>query len=145
MRVWVGSAIERSSFGSPSEEFSSEDSWVDFSSYEWIVDFPEDDVLPVVGWQSSMNGDDAHSEVNTCLRGDCCCGDFVDLMEMSSMISFKNEAVFVRLRSFIVDCLILGEICRDGGFEDLLIRQLLSVIIPSCIFNEYILQMTGAE
>ena len=46
MRVVVGSATDKSSFESTLS--SSEDSWVLFSFDERMVDFPEDDVLPVV-------------------------------------------------------------------------------------------------
>ena len=91
------------------------------------MDFPEDEVLPVIGWESGMNGDDVSSEVTTCRRGDCCGGDLVDLIETLSLISFKNDAAFVRLRSFIVDCLALGEACCEEGFEDLFIRRELRV------------------
>jgi len=58
----VGSAIERSSSGSPSDE-SSEDSCVLFSSDERMVDFPEDVVLPVVN--RSWEGEGLSSDLST--------------------------------------------------------------------------------
>ena len=58
----VGSAMERSSSGSPRDE-SSEDSWVLFSSEERKVDFPDEAVLPVVGRLSGRSGEDMSSEV----------------------------------------------------------------------------------
>src|ERR1700737_864039 len=108
MNVWVGSAKERSSFGSLMESSSSE-LCVDFSSEERIVDFPEDVVLcPVVGRVSTTGGDDTSWGEKTCRRGECC-GFFCEIIEILSVISFRNAAVFVIGASFIVECLISGE------------------------------------
>ena len=57
-------------------------------------------------------GRDTSSEVKTCRRGDCC-ADLVDLIEILSVISFRNDAVLVRDRSLKVACFNSG----DAGWE----------------------------
>lgn len=91
MMVWVGSAMERSSSGSSSakEDDSSEDSWVDLTSKDRIVDFPSEEevVLPVWrrwSWSSSFGsavggGEDMPSRKTAWRRGEERCDFVVDL------------------------------------------------------------------
>lgn len=138
----VGSASERSSLGSlDKEDSSSEDSCVDFSSEDRTVDLPEEEeVLPGL---SFWTGEDPSSvEGKTWRRGDCC-ARLVDLTEISSVMSFKNVAVFV-IPTW--DCCldsITGEL-----FIDLTNQPFLSPeygIIPIRTLLEQILQMTRTE
>ena len=119
MSVWVGSAIDRSSFESPKEESSSDDSWVLFWSEERMVDFPEETVLPVVGRTWGISGEeDASSRLMACRRGELC-SFFDEPIERLSVMSLRKVAVFVRCDPCVVSCFTSGDTGREGTLVDL--------------------------
>jgi len=84
------------------------------------VDFPEDAILPpVVGRTSGISGeDDASSRLMTCRRGELC-NFFDEPIEILSVMSLRNDAVFVIGDPVIDGCLTSGDTGSEGIFVDL--------------------------
>ena len=91
-----------------------------FWSEERIVDFPEDAILPpVVGRTWGISGEeDASSRLTTCRSGELC-NFFDEPIEILSVMSLRNDAVFVMGDPLIEACRTSGDTGSEGIFVDL--------------------------